>query len=65
MGRRMTSTFYTGKRITVTGGAGFLGSFLLEELERRGATDVFVPRVEDYDLRTLASRACLATRSPT
>jgi GDP-L-fucose synthase len=38
------------KRITVTGGAGFLGSYLLEELRGRGCTRVFVPRIEDYDL---------------
>ncbi len=46
-------SFWTDKRVCVTGGAGFLGSFVLEELERRGATDVFVPRLEEYDLRTL------------
>ena len=34
----------------VTGGAGFLGSFVLEELSRRGAQEVFVPRSRDYDL---------------
>ena len=34
----------------VTGGAGFLGSFVLEELRRRGARDVFVPHIEKYDL---------------
>jgi GDP-L-fucose synthase len=44
-------TFYDGKRICVTGGAGFLGSHVVEELSRRGATDVFVPRSRDYDLR--------------
>lgn len=43
-----------GKRICVTGGGGFLGSFVVEELERRGARDIFVPRRKDYDLTTTA-----------
>ena len=38
-----------GSRIVVTGGAGFLGSFVCERLAERGA-QVFVPRSEDYDL---------------
>ena len=38
------------KRICVTGGAGFLGSFVVEQLRAGGATDIFVPRRRDYDL---------------
>jgi GDP-L-fucose synthase len=44
-----------GKRICVTGGGGFLGSFVVEELERRGCRDIFIPRRKDYDLTTTAA----------
>jgi GDP-L-fucose synthase len=42
--------FWTNRRVCVTGGAGFLGSFVQEVLTARGATEIFVPRVEEYDL---------------
>jgi GDP-L-fucose synthase len=38
------------KRIVVTGGAGFLGSFVVEQLRARGDSEIFVPRSRDYDL---------------
>jgi GDP-L-fucose synthase len=43
-------TFWDDKRVCVTGGAGFLGSHLTEELALRGARDIFVPEYPDYDL---------------
>lgn len=46
----MSQDFWTNKRIIVTGGAGFLGSFVTRKLRERGATDIFVPRIEDYNL---------------
>ncbi|MEJ2708552.1 MAG: GDP-L-fucose synthase [Anaerolineales bacterium] len=44
------SDFWHDKKVCVTGGAGFLGSFVTEKLRQRGAKEIFVPRVEDYDL---------------
>ena len=41
---------WSKERIVVTGGAGFLGGFVLEELKRRGARDIRVPRSSEYDL---------------
>jgi GDP-L-fucose synthase len=49
-GENMTESFWKDKRIIVTGGGGFLGSFVVEKLKERGATDIFIPRKKDYDL---------------
>jgi GDP-L-fucose synthase len=46
----MTENFWQGKRVIVTGGAGFLGSFVTEKLKQRGATDILIPRIEYYNL---------------
>lgn len=43
------ANFWGNRRVTVTGGAGFLGSFLVEKLRQRGA-QVFVPVIEKYNL---------------
>jgi GDP-L-fucose synthase len=39
------------QRVIVTGGAGFLGSYVVERLRQRGCRQVIVPRSKDYDLR--------------
>ncbi len=44
------SEFWLKRRVCVTGGAGFLGSFVIEKLRQRGAKEIFVPRIEEYDL---------------
>ena len=41
---------WSDKRICVTGGAGFLGTHLIEDLHTRGAQDIFIPTIEEYDL---------------
>jgi len=42
--------FWKGRRICVTGGAGFLGSYILAGLKKRGAQDVVAPSVKEFDL---------------
>jgi len=48
-----TSNFWADKKVIVTGGAGFLGSYILEKLRQRGAARIYVPRIEEYDLCNL------------
>lgn len=38
------------KRILVTGGAGFLGKYVVKKLEGRGCKEIFVPKSKDYNL---------------
>jgi GDP-L-fucose synthase len=45
--------FWRDRRVVVTGGAGFLGSFVVKKLEERGAAQVVVPCRNQYDLRDL------------
>lgn len=60
-----SATFWSSKRVVVTGGAGFLGSFVVDKLCERGVADVFVPRSKDYDLRQKEQiRRMLSTAKP-
>jgi GDP-L-fucose synthase len=43
--------FWETRRVVVTGGHGFLGSFVVEKLRAAGAKEVVVPRSDKHDLR--------------
>jgi GDP-L-fucose synthase len=52
-----------GKRILLTGGAGFLGRHVAEELEKRSPSEIIAPGREEHDLRKRGDVDSLLTSS--
>jgi GDP-L-fucose synthase len=44
------SDFFKNKKIVITGGAGFLGGYIVEGLAKRGCKNILIPKIEDYNL---------------
>jgi GDP-L-fucose synthase len=55
--------FWENRRVVVTGGHGFLGSFVVEKLRTAGAREVVVPRSQVHDLRVQSEALRLYTDS--
>lgn len=59
------SGFWSGRRVLLTGGGGFLGSFIRERLEREQPAAILAPRKSELDLRDAAAiRAYLCEQKP-
>ncbi|PYQ51350.1 MAG: GDP-fucose synthetase [Acidobacteria bacterium] len=58
--------FWKDQRVLITGGGGFLGSFIRERIEREAPAQLFAPRALELDLRDVASvRDYLRAHQPT
>ncbi|MEA1978713.1 MAG: GDP-L-fucose synthase [Chloroflexota bacterium] len=65
MAKSTNSDFWKDRKVCVTGGDGFLGSYVLEKLSERGATQVFVPKIEEYNIvEPEAVKRLLANANP-
>lgn len=58
-------SFWSSKRVVITGGSGFLGSFVVDALSKRNPAAILVPRSAVYDLRQFnAVQQLLADTKP-
>ena len=58
-------SFWSSRRVFITGGGGFLGSFLQERIRREQPAEVLAPRASELDLRDAAAiRDYLAKHKP-
>ena len=58
-------SFWSGRRVMLTGGNGFLGSFLRQRIEREQPAALFAPAARELDLRDAAAvRTFLAEKKP-
>src|SRR6476660_5503715 len=48
-----SSSFWSGRRVLVTGGHGFLGRTVARKLQERAPGEIILPRSNEYDLRQL------------
>jgi len=56
-------SFWKDKRVIVTGGAGFLGRVVVDQLEHKGCKHITVPRSQQFDLRKTSSIRKLYTQA--
>src|SRR5579872_251112 len=68
-GRRFmpdSKAFWSSQRVIVTGGAGFLGSFVTEKLRQKECAQLMIPRSKEWDLRdSEAIERLLRSEKPT
>ena len=53
------ASFWKGKRVLVTGGAGFLGSHLVEKLQAAGPAELLLPELPEHDLTSRKGTYCV------
>jgi len=58
-----SSKFWSDKQVILTGGSGFLGSYLVKELTNHGIKKIIVPRKKEFDLRDVRAIQRLFTES--
>lgn len=60
---KTSKLFWSQQRVIVTGGGGFLGSFVVEKLQMLGCHDIFAPRSKECDLRKESDIVSLLERA--